>query len=99
MWFKLLSFGESTCFTSSISVGCAYGNSDNTIPFQQTTYNNYFTFGFQIAGFLVLLLMMKYQHMFSLNVRIALPMAFQLVVFTLVTVLVRVSAWAGVDGT
>ena len=65
----------------------------------QGTYENYFSFSFQISNILFLLLAMRFQQRFSLFSRVTWPLVLQVLVFTAMTVLTKVSnrrcgAWA-----
>eukprot|EP00045_Choanoeca_perplexa_P011513 m.122705 g.122705 ORF g.122705 m.122705 type:complete len:465 (-) comp15657_c0_seq3:24-1418(-) len=54
------------------------------------TYENYFSFSFQISNILFLLLAMRFQQRFSLYSRVMIPLVIQLLVFSAMTVLTKV---------
>lgn len=56
----------------------------------EATFENFFTFGFQVSNILCLLVAMKYQQRISIRKRIVVPLVLQLGVFSATTALTKV---------
>jgi hypothetical protein len=72
------------------SVLCTALADPSAYCYVQGNFSNYFTFTFQLSGLAIVLLQLKYPDLAPLKLRIAIPILVQLVLFTLMTVFVKV---------